>query len=29
MATVKDIVFDSAYPASIARFWANALDEYE
>ncbi len=29
MASLKDIVFDSAHPASIARFWAAALDEYE
>lgn len=29
MATIRDIVFDSAHPASIARFWAGALDEYE
>jgi hypothetical protein len=29
MATLRDVVFDSAHPASIARFWAAALDEYE
>ncbi|MGI9156446.1 MAG: VOC family protein [Marmoricola sp.] len=29
MATLKDIVFDSTHPASIARFWAATLDEYE
>ncbi|GAA2016724.1 VOC family protein [Catenulispora yoronensis] len=29
MASLKDVVFDSHHPASIARFWSNALDEYE
>lgn len=29
MATIKDIVVDSAHPATIARFWAQALDDYE
>ena len=29
MASIKDIVFDSPHPASTARFWAQALDEYE
>lgn len=29
MATIKDIVFDSAHPASAARFWAQVLDDYE
>jgi hypothetical protein len=29
VATIKDIVVDSAHPASIARFWAAALDEYD
>lgn len=29
MATLKDIVMDSAHPASIARFWVAALDHYE
>lgn len=29
MAQTRDIVFDSAHPASIARFWAQALDDYE
>lgn len=29
MATIKDIVVDSAHPASIARFRAAALDEYD
>ncbi|MEV4619153.1 VOC family protein [Asanoa sp. NPDC049573] len=29
MATIKDIVVDSAHPAAIARFWARALDDYE
>ncbi|MEV5020196.1 VOC family protein [Streptomyces sp. NPDC053780] len=29
MASIKDIVFDSPHPASTARFWAQALDDYE
>ena len=29
MATIGDIVLDSTHPASIARFWAAALDGYE
>lgn len=29
MASIRDVVFDSAHPASAARFWAQALDEYE
>jgi hypothetical protein len=29
MARIKDVVFDSARPASIARFWAQALDGYQ
>ncbi|MFG2132228.1 VOC family protein [Streptomyces sp. NPDC048751] len=29
MASIKDIVFDSPHPASAARFWAQALDDYE
>ena len=29
MASIKDIVFDSPHPASSARFWAQALDDYE
>jgi hypothetical protein len=29
MARLHDIVFDSHNPASIARFWAAALDGYE
>ena len=29
MASIKDIVFDSSHPASTARFWAQALDDYE
>jgi hypothetical protein len=29
MASLKDIVFDSDHPASTARFWARALDDYE
>lgn len=28
MATVQDIVFDCHHPASLARFWAAALDGY-
>lgn len=28
MAHLHDIVFDSAHPASAARFWAATLDEY-
>ena len=29
MAQLKDIVFDSRDPASLARFWAKALDAYD
>jgi hypothetical protein len=29
MAHLHEIVFDSCHPASIARFWAAALDGYE
>jgi|ERR1035437_3237318 hypothetical protein len=29
MARIHDVVFDSRHPASIARFWAAALDDYE
>jgi hypothetical protein len=29
MARIQEIVFDSRHPASIARFWAAALDDYE
>jgi hypothetical protein len=29
MARIHDIVFDCRHPASIARFWAAALDDYE
>jgi catechol 2,3-dioxygenase-like lactoylglutathione lyase family enzyme len=29
MAHLRDIVFDSAHPASLARFWAAALDGYK
>ena len=29
MARLRDVVFDSYHPASIARFWAAALDGYE
>jgi hypothetical protein len=28
MSSLKDIVVDCKHPASIARFWAMALDEY-
>jgi hypothetical protein len=28
VARLRDIVFDSRHPASIARFWARALDGY-
>jgi hypothetical protein len=28
MARLGDIVFDAAHPASLARFWAAALDGY-
>jgi hypothetical protein len=29
MATLVDIVIDCAHPASVARFWAAALDDGE
>ncbi len=29
MARLHDVVFDSRHPASIARFWAAALDDYD
>ncbi len=29
MARLQDVVFDSRHPASAARFWAAALDDYE
>jgi Glyoxalase-like domain len=29
MAKIRDVVFDSRHPASIARFWAAALDDYK
>lgn len=29
MARLRDIVIDCRHPASLARFWAAALDEYE
>ncbi len=29
MARLGDFVFDSPHPASIARFWAAALEDYE
>jgi hypothetical protein len=28
VAKIRDIVFDSKHPASIARFWAAVLDDY-
>jgi hypothetical protein len=28
MATIRDMIFDSRDPASIARFWAAAIDGY-
>jgi hypothetical protein len=29
VARLHDIVFDSRHPASLARFWAAALDDYQ
>jgi hypothetical protein len=29
VANIKDIVIDSAHPASAARFWAKVLDDYD
>ncbi|MFS8103581.1 VOC family protein [Lentzea alba] len=29
MARLHDIVFDCAHPASLARFWADVLDDHE
>jgi hypothetical protein len=29
MAKIHDVVFDCAHPASLARFWAAVLDDYE
>jgi Glyoxalase-like domain len=29
MARIRDLVFDCRHPASIARFWAAALDDYD
>ena len=29
MAKIKDVVFDCHHPASLARFWAAALDGYQ
>jgi hypothetical protein len=29
MARIHDVVFDSRHPASIARFWAAALEDYD
>jgi Glyoxalase-like domain len=29
MARIHDVTFDSRHPASSARFWAAALDDYE
>jgi hypothetical protein len=26
MATIRDVIFDSRHPASIARFWASAIE---
>ncbi len=28
MAVIKDVVFDCGHPASLARFWAAAIDGY-
>ncbi|GIG69797.1 VOC family protein [Phytomonospora endophytica] len=28
MAWIQDVIFDCAHPASLARFWAEALDGY-
>ena len=29
MARIRDVVFDCRHPASLARFWAAVLEEYE
>jgi hypothetical protein len=29
MARIRDVIFDSGHPASLARFWAAVLDGYE
>lgn len=29
MARMHDVVIDCAHPASLARFWAQALDDHE
>jgi hypothetical protein len=29
MAKIRDVVIDCAHPASLARFWAAALDDYQ
>jgi hypothetical protein len=29
MAAIRDVVFDARHPASIARFWAQVLDDYD
>jgi hypothetical protein len=29
MATLRDVTFDCRHPASLARFWAAALDGYD
>jgi Glyoxalase-like domain len=29
MARIRDLVFDCRHPASVARFWAVALDDYD
>jgi len=29
LAQIRDVVFDSSHPASLARFWASVLEGYE
>ena len=29
MARLRDVIFDCRHPASLARFWAAVLDEYQ
>ena len=29
MARLRDVIFDCRHPASLARFWASVLDEYQ
>lgn len=29
MAIIRDVIFDARHPASIARFWAAAIDDYQ